>query len=393
MAPQFRSRPGDPGSAGPHPAPADGAPVVGFLELFYDLVFVASTMVLSNTFAADLSWSTGGLCALVFALVWLLWFHTTNLANVERLDDLGHRALVLVQMLLISLTTIAFADKETSGGHFVGVAYGGAVAVVALLHHRVASSNPDVAAWARRRRNHLLLAGLLLVATIVLPTVLDTAAFVAAVVVLVLPSSLGSTGRARRPPVDVHHLTERAALLTLIMCGEAFLKVSLTVTEGAISRTDVEAIVVEFLIVFAIFWTYFDDVPRAAIRPGPVLGELWALVHLPLQIGIVAVAVGVSKFLQIDGHGVHDAVVVVLGVGFSLVYASLVVLGQLGLRRPRGPLTSLRVATVAAVVAWSTFGWVAELAPEPYLVGLTVLALVHAAGANRLRLGTVVVPA
>ena len=335
MAPRFGSRPEGP----EHPVPGAGGggdgPVVGFLELFYDLVFVASTMVLSNTFASDLSWGTGGLCALVFALVWLLWFHTTNLANVERLDDLGHRALVLVQMLLISLTTIAFADKETSGGDLVGLAYGGAVAVVALLHHRVAAADPRVAPWARRRRDQLLLAGALLVATLALPDLLDEVVFVVAVVVLVLPSSLGRSGRAARPPIDVHHLTERAALLTLIMCGEAFLKVSLTVTEGVISRADVEAIVVEFLVVFAIFWTYFDDVPRAGIRPGAVRGELWALVHLPLQIGIVAVAVGVSKFLQVDGHGVHDEVVVVLGLGFSLVYAGLAVLGQLGLRRPR----------------------------------------------------------
>ena len=394
--PRFQSRPEDPGRSQPAvrlPTVDPDAPPVGYLELFYDLVFVAATMVLSNTFAANATWEGAGVCTLVFALVWLLWFHTTNLANVDRVDDMAHRALVLVQMLLISMTTIAFADKEVSDGDFVGLAYGAAVAVVALMHHRCSRSTPEAAQWARQRRNHLGVAGLLLVSTTFLPDGIDAVVFVVAIVVLLVPSSLGSRRHARRPPIDVHHLTERAALLTLIMCGEAFLKVSLTVTAGSISRTDVEAMIIEFLVVFSIFWAYFDDVPRAGIRPGAVLGELWVLVHLPLQVGIVGVAIGVSKFLQVTGGGVHDTVIVILGVGFLLVYGGLAAVGQLGMRRPRAPLTTLRLGSAAVVVVWGVSAWAADLQPVWYLVGLTVVALAHSGVANRLRRATVVLAA
>ena len=173
-----------------------------------------------------------------------------------------------------------------------------------------------------------------------LPDWADTIIFLAAIAILVVPSSLGSSKRFPIPPVDVHHMSERAALLTLIMCGEAFVKVSLVVSNGSLSRTDVVAIVVEFIVVFAVFWTYFDDVPQAGIRTGKVRGEMWMLSHLPLQIGIVAIAVGMSKFLDVE-HGVHDEVVGILGTGWAAVYGGLALIGLFGERRPMAPLLAL----------------------------------------------------
>ena len=143
----------------PSSRPEHSAPAVGFLELFYDLVFVASTMVLSNAFSEDLTWEWAGLCSLTFALIWLLWFHTTLLSNVERRDDFGHRGLVLFQMLLIVLTVLAFVDREATNNDFLGATYGLAVLCVAAMYHRVISANAGAAAWARMRRNRLLCAG------------------------------------------------------------------------------------------------------------------------------------------------------------------------------------------------------------------------------------------
>jgi hypothetical protein len=170
--------------------------------------------------------------------------------NVERRDDFGHRALVLLQMFLISLTTLTFVDREATNNDYLGLAYGAAVLSVAALHHRVAASDIAAAPWARARRNRLLLAGVLLMANTALPDWADCAMFLAAILVLVVPTSVGA--KLRRPPsVDVHHLTERAALLTLIMCGEAFVKVALVVSEGSIESQDLVAILgVGWVLVF-----------------------------------------------------------------------------------------------------------------------------------------------
>ena len=225
-------RPGLP----PMPSVHGDAPTVGFLELFYDLVFVASTMVLSNAFSERLTWHWAGVCSIVFALVWLLWFHTTLLMNVERRDDFGHRTLVLVQMFLIAMTTLAFVDRNYAATDYLGGTYGAAVIVVGLMYHRVHKRSDDVAEWARLRRNRLLIAGGLMLINSFTDDWVDNIVFVVAIVILVTPTRFGPVKRAPLPRVDIHHLTERAALLTLIMCGEAFVKVSLVVSGAARPR-------------------------------------------------------------------------------------------------------------------------------------------------------------
>ena len=79
-------------------------------------------------------------------LVWLLWFHTTLLMNVERRDDFGHRTLVLVQMFLIAMTTLAFVDRSYTATDYLGGTYGAAVVVVGL------DVPPGAQALRRRRR-------------------------------------------------------------------------------------------------------------------------------------------------------------------------------------------------------------------------------------------------
>lgn len=369
--------------------PPGSAPLVGFLELFYDLVFVAATMVISNAFSVRVSWGWALTCALMFTMLWLLWFNTTTLMNVERVDDFSHRALVLVQMLLITLTVLAFADKDTSSNDYLGFSYGLALAVVALMHHRAARSNPGCSSWARARRNRLLVAAAVAATTTFFPDWADDVAFVAVILLLVVPTALGTRRRRPMPPVDNHHMLERAALLTLIMCGEAFVKVSLVVSAGTIELADVLAIVVEFIAVFAIFFMYFDDIPKAGIRAGMARAELWALAHLPLQIGIVTVAVGISKYLQIGDQPIETKVIVILSLGFVLVYVGLALVGLLGERTPIGPLTVARLGTAVLVVAfgvatWS-FGW---LTPGGLLLCLAGLAVAHVALARWLRTST-----
>lgn len=380
----------EPAARADDPEADEGAPV-GFLELFYDLVFVAATIVVSNTFASDLSWGSAFRNAIVFTLLWVLWFHTTLLMNVERRDDFGHRALVLAQMFGITLTVLAYADKATTNNDLLGITFGAVVLLIAVMYHRAGTLRPEVHDWTDRRRDRLVVAAALVVITTWLPDVVDDLVFLLALVVFLVPSKVLHRRSDVMPRIDVHHLTERAALLTLIVMGETFVKVSLTISQGFIDRDDVVAMVVQFVAVFALWIVYFDDIPRAGIRHGITGGEAWSLAHLVLQLGIVAFAVGVSKFLQVEEGGVHHQVVVILVAAFVMVYGGLALIGLLGRRRPIGPLTVARLAVVAAALVVGTVTWVFEwFTPFQFLVVLAVVEVVHAAVATRLRQATTV---
>jgi len=352
---------------------------VGFLELFYDLVFVASTMVLSNEFTREPTWNSAGLCALMFVLLWLLWFHTTVLMNVDRRDDLAQRGLMFVQMFVIFVITLEFVDRTTTDPDFVGLGYMIGVFVLALAYHRVRNRPGGTGEWAKGRRNRLLLAGLAMIVAFVIPDGIDFLVWAVAIMLLVVPTSAAHSRGLPVEAIDEHHLMERAALLTLIMMGEAFVKVALVVSAGSLTATDIVTIAVMFIVLFSLFAVYFDDIPKAGIHPGILAGESWLLAHLVMQLGIVALAIGMSKYIQVENGHVHDVAIVVLTVAFVAIFGGLTVIGLLGMRAPKGGLLFLRLATVALALGGGFVAWnVYAVSAQMFVVFLAVLAVVHA---------------
>lgn len=352
---------------------------VGFLELFYDLVFVASTMVLSNEFTRDPSWKSAGLCALMFVLLWLLWFHTTVLMNVDRRDDLGQRGLMFVQMFVIFIITLEFVDRTETDPDFVGLGYMVGVFVLALAYHRVRNRPGGTGDWAKGRRNRLILAGVAMIVAFAIPDGIDFIVYAAAIMLLVVPTSASHSRGLPVEAVDEHHLMERAALLTLIMMGEAFVKVALVVSSGTLTSTDIFVIAVMFIVLFSLFAVYFDDIPKAGIRPGILAGESWLLAHLVMQLGIVALAIGMSKYLQVEGGHVHHVAIVVLAGAFVGIFGGLCVIGLLGMREPKGKLLALRVITVALAIGAALIAWnVTVVTAQEYVLFLAGVAVVHA---------------
>ena len=364
-------------------------PPVGFLELFYDQIFVASTMVLSNEFAHNPTWSSARNCGLMFAVLWLLWFHTTVLMNVERRDDLGQRGLVFAQMFVIFLVTLIFV-KSDSTPDLVGALYLVAVLVVAYAHHRLILRPDPVGAWARSRRNRLVTAGAVMVVGIVVPDGPDWILYGLAILLLIIPSSFAQQGRPV-PAVDAHHLSERAALLTLIVMGESFVKSALVITSGEVQVYDVIAIVVLFVILFGLFSSYFDDIPTAGIRPGALSAEIWLLAHLIVQVSIVAMAVGVSKYLQLDGAAVPSKAVVILMIAYAGIFVGLSIVSEFDQRFPRWVTVEVHLgAAVLALMAGVVTLVTPFVTPGMFLISLALISIGDALVAWRVRGRTVV---
>ena len=366
-------------SHGTTPSAAAQSTPVGFLELFYDLVFVAATMVLSNEFTRDPTWKSAGLCALMFVLLWLLWFHTTVLMNVDRRDDLTQRGLMFVQMFVIFVITLEFVDRTETDPDFVGLGYMVGVFVLAFAYHRVRNRPGGTGNWAKGRRNRLLLAGLAMIVAFAIPDGIDFLVWALAIMLLVVPTSAAHSRGLPVEAIDEHHLLERAALLTLIVMGEAFVKVALVVSAGALTSTDIVSIAVMFIVLFSLFAVYFDDIPKAGIHPGILAGESWLLAHLVMQLGIVALAIGMSKYIQVENGHVHDVAIIVLAAAFVGIFGGLTVIGLLGMREPKRGLFILRVVTVALALGGGFVAWnVTAVSAQLYVGFLATLAVVHA---------------
>ena len=176
-------------------------------------------------------------------------------------------------------------------------------------------------------------------------------------------SASASVGLGRVPPFDEHHFVERLGLLTIIVCGESFVKVSLLAADGSLDGIDLTVLVTMFVFVFGVWWSYFDDVPHAGIRPEPIRTAGWLVGHLAVQLlALVGGAVGYGKVL---GYGFGST----LTDDKSLLLTMPLVGVLLGPRPDRrvqpadaaAGAGAVRLGVAAAVVGWGSLTWQARL--------------------------------
>jgi low temperature requirement protein LtrA len=382
-----------------------GAPNgVSWLELFYDLVFVAAIVTFSDAVSIDPEPRVIATVFAAFAAVWWIWLATTFFANRFRADDGVHRALILAQMVLLTMTALAIGDGVEFHEGFVSVVYGLLIADVAIMYGRTARGagigavkEPDAALrrFAAQRRNEYAVAVVPMVVATLVGGPGRYVCWSIAVLVIVLPALGYRFGRrAGEVGIDERHLVERLGLLTIIVCGESFVKVSLLAADGSLDGLDLEVLVALFLLVFAMWWAYFDDIPRSGLPGSTGRMRGWLLGHLLLQTFLVGIAVGFAKLLPLN-HGVTvDGDRLLLGDGPVVgAYLALALLGVCTRRVPHRPLLLLRLGSALVVALLGVAIWRIGLGVEVTSAALAIAALVHAALADRLRRRTHIEPA
>lgn len=349
-----------------------------WIELFYDLIFVAAILIFSAAVAHihpayDSTW-----IVIVFSASWWVWFTTTVCANRFHMTDLPHRLLLLAQMLIIVLMAMEARVSVTGDSTYLALEYGLLLLTIAAIYHRAARRPGADQRYAGRMASLHAAAGVAFVITAFLP---ETARLVVGGVALVLLVT-GSVVLLRQmqsfAEEDERHIIERMGAFTLIVCGEAFIEIALAVSGPVITRVDVVSLVFEFVLVFAIFTSYFEDIPAAGLDQQRF--GWWAGLHLVAQICIAATAVSASKLIGLTfTHRLPDLEILKLTAPMALFYLALAGIGACTRRRPARALAGLRLATAAAVavvgvVAW----WIPWIHMEEALPILTAVAIVHA---------------
>lgn len=317
------------------------SPVLGlekratWLELFYDLVFVASFIQLGNSLAHHVTLGGALGFAGVFAPIWTAWTGFTFFQNRYTLDDFTHRLLVFVQMFAIG--GMAVAAPGVAGGKTVAFAISSGVAqlVIAAMYFRAWRQEPEAKQFGGYWSTVFVASAAtwLVAAAVPAPWCYGLWA-VATLIVLVSPMTARTRSLAERYPLDWEHLSERYALLTLIVLGESFVKVlSTLVEEGAGIDLLVEAEVL-LLLTCGVWWVYFDDVAGAHLKHGRGKMVVWLYSHLFLQVAVTAFGVAVKKAVHFRwDEPAGDAYRWLLAGSLALVYFSVAALDSVTERK------------------------------------------------------------
>jgi low temperature requirement protein LtrA len=365
-----------------------------WIELFYDLIFVAALLILSVA-VAQVHPSSGIIwLVLVFAALWWVWFTTTTCANRFHMADLPHRLLLLFQMLVIVLMAMEARVSVAGDSAYLAAEYGLLLLTVSFMYFRAARlGRSSGRGYAMRSAVLNAVSAACFFVAVPLPESGRLILSAVGLILLVIPSIVMLHQVDDFSDSDEEHLLERMGAFTLIVCGEAFVEIAISVSDATIDTVNITALVFEFILVFGLFTSYFDDVPAAGLNQRRF--GWWASLHLVTQIGIAGTAISASKLINLQAsHRLPDIEILWLTANLAIIYLALAGVGVCTRRRPVGPLAATRVMTAACVAVAGVAAWripwihLAEAVPI-----FAVIVVIHAFVAVRLRAQTRVIDA
>ena len=278
---------------------------VHWMELFYDLIHVVMIFLLGNFLSHHHDMAGFVAFVMIFIAMWLAWGETSVYNSLYVSTDWLYRLCTALQTLSVMFMAASIPAIEPSlsdpgkGFSYFAAAYGMNRLILGLMYFRAAKSKVESTSLAHEQALRFFLLAILFFVAAFLPGLMGVMTFIAGVVITQLFYFIPNLTimRLERFVPRMGHFTERFALLLLIVNGEGFFKLVVTLSEKGIYKVGPEVLFnVAFggLAVFALTWIYFDFVGNYKIRKGNrYLYMIW-LGHMFLMISAVMVGVALA---------------------------------------------------------------------------------------------------
>jgi len=272
-----------------------------WLELFYDLVFVAAFIQLGNALSTSVSVEGYVGFTLVFIPLWLIWTGQTYFINRFTIDDIPHRLIVFVQMFAIGAMAVSAPKILDGPAHYFSISAAVAFSVVALANLRAFMQVEVARDYSRYWGAVFAVAAVLWFLSVFFEEPYTYVLWgIGVAFVIAAPFSRQSREQYQRYPMDREHIAERYGILTIIVLGESFVKVLGNLSHQPLELSIILQASFSLLITCSIWWLYFDDIVGTELKKQRLAPLVWLYSHLPLHVAITATGVAVYKFCNID---------------------------------------------------------------------------------------------
>jgi low temperature requirement protein LtrA len=369
-----------------------------WLELFFDLVYVAILVVLGDRLSHNLT-SQGVIeFALLFIPIWLSWLEPVFYSRRFPTDDIGHRLLTVLYMG--AMVSLAFELYDVTGETATSflLAYAATKAILALMYARAWRLHPEYRSFAGANAGVFAILAVLWAAIALLePFAYSWWAIATALGLLspfILPRILRQAGLSEKdlPPVKAHYVLDRFGELTIIVLGEFFLKAALGAAERESHRLTTFYGLALLTVSVGLWWLYFDHLEHSSLDADRTRRRVWIDLHYPLLAAIAAYGVAGTKVLALaPGEALAGEKRLLLAGALAIA-----LLAGAGLERAapereeplaRKPQTWVRVAgaAVLAVLAFLGGGLSAPLLVASIALVFAVLVAVDVYARTRTR--------
>jgi low temperature requirement protein LtrA len=350
---------------------------VSFLEVFYDLAYVAVIGQASHQLAVDIS-ARGILdFAIIFGLIWFAWINGSLYVELHGGEDGRTRNIVFAQMCILVLLAVFTAGAAAGDGTAFSVVYCAFLLFMTWLWYTVRDQDRDRPEFLAVTGGYV--GGMAVSAGAILGSGFLPADARLAIWAAFVVAWFGALLIVRRQETVLSlgtsatdSLVERFGTFTIIVLGEVVLGVVAGLVASERDGLTVGVGLLALWIGFGFWWIYFDLVGRRLPRNGPALTN-WVLSHFPIALSIVAAGAAIVSLIE---HA-HDArapaeTAWLLAGAVAVGLLALIVVEQslVDAERLASVYRPISLMLVIGALAALVVGW---LRPAPWLLAVLLI--------------------
>ncbi len=275
---------------------------VSWLELFYDLVYVAVIAQLTQQLAAHPSWNEIAFSFLLFSLVFWSWVNGSQYYDLHGSDSVRTRLFTFLQMLAVAAVAVTIHDTFAGHHQAFAIAFGVVQLVITYLWWSVGLWDPSHRVFNKFYTFNYLIAFALLISSIFVSHQVATIFWIAVLLLNLTPGLIGArtvvTVLKERGQVfsASASIVERFGLFTIIVLAESVLGTVSGVAEIKDQLPAAWAAFISGLFISFLLWSlYFDMTNEQETKPGYKYLQWLIFLHFPLlfALGVVGACIKV----------------------------------------------------------------------------------------------------
>ncbi|MEM7033985.1 MAG: low temperature requirement protein A, partial [Chloroflexota bacterium] len=270
---------------------------IGWLELFYDLVYVATLIQIGNFLSDNLTLPGFGQFLVMIFVIWWAWSAEMLYQNRYVVDDIWHRLLVFIQ--ISGVATIGLSVSEAFGHLYVQFTLGYVLVrfVLILMYVRSYIAHSESKSFSVQYMIGFAGGIVIWLGSLLLPAEYHWVGWLVAIAFeIIFFTNSKMIQQFIKWGADAHHMVERFGIFIIIVLGEAFVKVLDDAQGTALGIEQVLFGVAGLGILCALWWLYFSDTAGKLYDISSTLKPLsWSYGHLFLVASLVSFGVAAKK--------------------------------------------------------------------------------------------------
>jgi low temperature requirement protein LtrA len=266
---------------------------ISWLELFYDLVYVAAISQLTHQIATHPAWQTMGYSFLIFCLVFWSWVNGSQYYDLHGGDSIRTRIYTFLQMLAIAAVAITIPDVFEGNQYGFAITFAIIQFLITYLWWSVGLYDPSHRVFNKFYTINYSIAFILLIISVftnqqtsiilwIATLILNlTAPLIATQTVVTVLKERGQVFSASAT------IVERFGQFTIIVLTESILSTVGGVAELKNRHLDVWIVfILGILIAFLLWSLYFDMTSEQQTKKGYAYYQWLVFLHFPLLAGL-----------------------------------------------------------------------------------------------------------